>query len=117
MQIKKECSKAFTKYELAMYKFLITYCASMAPRKAVLARKEKAEERRQKVDLAEIKNDRSPMKRSSHVRLVTLTAQLKERGLMRLYKKVELQQLCGAYGIRWMAKWNKHRLVKNFLKR
>jgi hypothetical protein len=28
MQIKKECSKAYTKYELAMYKFLITYCAS-----------------------------------------------------------------------------------------
>jgi hypothetical protein len=89
----------------------------MAHRKAVLARKEKAEERRQKVDLAEIENDRSPMKRSSHVRLVTLTAQLKERGLMRLYKKVELQQLCGAYGIRWMAKWNKHRLVKELFEK
>jgi hypothetical protein len=85
---------------------------AMAHRKAVVARKEKADERRQKVDMAEIKNDTSPMKRSSHVRLVALATQLKERGLMRLYKKLELQQLCGAYGIRCTAKWNKRRLVK-----
>ena len=45
---------------------------AMAHRKAVLARKEKAEELRQKVDLAEIRNDKSPMKKSSHVRLVVL---------------------------------------------
>ena len=58
---------------------------AMAHRKAVLARKEKAE-LRQKVDLAEIRNDKSPMKKSSHVRLVALATQLKEAGLMRLYK-------------------------------
>ena len=90
---------------------------AMAHRKAILARKEKAEERRQKVDLAEIKNDKSPMKRSSHIRLMALVSQLKERGLMRLYKKRELQQLCGAYGIRWMTKWNKRRLVKELFEK
>ena len=90
---------------------------AMAHLKAVLARKEKAEELRQKVDLAEIRNDKSPMKKSSHVRLVALATQLKEAGLMRLYKKLELQQLCEAYGIRWMAKWNKRRLVKELFQK
>ena len=90
---------------------------AMAHRKAVLARKEKAEELRQKVDLAEIRNDKSPMKKSSHVRLVALATQLKEAGLMRLYKKLELQQLCEAYGIRCMAKWNKRRLVKELFQK
>lgn len=90
---------------------------AMAHRKAVLARKEKAEELRQKVDLAEIKKDKSPKKKSSHVRLVALATQLKEAGLMRLYKKLELQQLCEAYGIRWVAKWNKRRLVKELFQK
>ena len=67
--------------------------------------------------MSEIQNDTSPMRRSSHVRLVALAAQLKERGLMRLYKKLELQQLCGAYGIRWMVKWNKRQLVKELFEK
>ena len=90
---------------------------AMAHRKAVLARKEKAEELRQKVDLAEIKKDKSPNKKSSHVRLVALATQLKEAGLMRLYKKLELQQLCEAYNIGWVAKWNKRRLVKELFQK
>ena len=91
---------------------------AIAHRKAVLARKEKAKELlRQKVDLAEIKKHKSPNKKSSHVRLVALATQLKEAGLMRLYKKLELQQLYEAYGIGWVAKWNKRRLVKELFQK
>ena len=85
---------------------------AMAHRKAVLARKEKAEEKKKKVEIADIREDRSPLKRLSHVRLVALAVEIKESGLMRLYKKKELEQLCVAYGIRNMAKWNKSRLAK-----
>lgn len=85
---------------------------AMAHRKAVLARKKKTEEKKMKIEINDIKDDRSPLKRSSHVRLLALAVQMKERGLMRLYKKKELEQLCVAYGIRCMAKWNKYRLAK-----
>ena len=61
---------------------------AMAHRKALLARKEKAEELRQKVDLAEIKKDKSPNKKSSHVRLVALPTQLKEVGYDAAVQKV-----------------------------
>ena len=37
--------------------------------------------------------------------------------MMRLYKKLELQKLCEAYGIGWVAKWNKRRLVKELFQK
>lgn len=88
---------------------------TLAHRKAVLARKEKAKEKQMKIELRAIENDRSPSKRSSHLRLIALINQIHEKGMTRLYKKTELQQLCRAYGIRIMAKWNKSKLVNELV--
>ena len=85
---------------------------SMAHRKAVLERKEKAAEKRLKVELETIENDRSPSKRSSHIRLLAMINQVKEKGMMRLYTKNELQKLCSAYGVSYMTKWNKTKIAK-----
>ena len=85
---------------------------SMAHWKAVLQRKEKAAEKRLKVELETIENDRSPLKRSSHVRLLALISQVKEKGVMRLYTKNELQKLCSAYGVNYMTRWNKSKIAK-----
>ena len=85
---------------------------SLAHRKAVLEIKEKAAEKRLKVELETIENDRSPSKRSSHVRLLALISQVKEKGVMRLYTKNELQKLCSAYGVNYMTKWNKSKIAK-----
>jgi hypothetical protein len=88
---------------------------TLAHRKAVLARKEKAKEQQMKIELKAIENDRSPAKRSSHVCLLALINQIHDKGMIRLYKKTELQQLCSAYGVRFVAKWNKSKLVKELV--
>ena len=85
---------------------------TLAHRKAVLARKEKDQERQMKVHIKAIEEDRSPSKRSSHLRLVALINQIHEKGRIRLYTKEELKQLCGAYDVHIKAKWNKSQLVK-----
>ena len=84
---------------------------TLAHRKAVLARKEKAAEKRLKIELDVMKNDRSPSKRSSHVRLLALISQVQEKGIMRLYTKTELHKLCSAYGVHYQTKWNKSKIV------
>ena len=83
---------------------------SLAHRKAVAQRKEKANEKRMKVHLQQIEQDRSPGKKVSHVRLLSLVNELKENGLVRLYSKKELQHLCGGYNIRFLSSWNKGKL-------
>ena len=60
---------------------------SLAHRKAVSQRKEKAEEKRMKVHMQQIEQDRSPSKKYSHVRLLSLVNELGYRGLVRLYAK------------------------------
>ena len=80
---------------------------SMAHRK-----EEKAAEKQLKVELETIENDRSPSKRSSYVRLLDLISQMKEKGVMRLYTKNELQKLCSTYGVNYMTKWNKSKIAK-----
>ena len=67
----------------------------MAHRKAVTSRKQLEEKK--KVPLDDIKNYQSPMRRALHAGLLALVTQLKDRGLMKLFKKSELQQLCWAY--------------------
>jgi hypothetical protein len=84
---------------------------SLAHRKAVMERKEKAREKQMKVQLPEIEQDRSPGKHVSHTRLLALVSQLQYKGMVRLYKKRELQKLCSAYGCCYLAKWNKVKLA------
>ena len=83
---------------------------SLAHRKAVLQRKEKVNERRMKVHFKQMEQDRSPGKRISHARLLSLVNELTHKGLTRLYTKCELQHLCGAYNVRCLARWNKEKL-------
>ena len=64
---------------------------TLAHRKAVLARKEKDQERQMKVQIKAIEGDRSPSKRSSHLRLVALINQIHKKGMIRLYTKKELK--------------------------
>ena len=85
---------------------------TLAHRKAVLARKEKDQERQLKVQIKAIEEDRSSSKRASHLRLVALIKQIHEKGIVKLYTKAELKQLCGAYDVNIKAKWNKSQLVK-----
>ncbi len=84
---------------------------SLAHRKAVLQRKEKANERRMKVPLKEIEQDRSPGKRISHARLLSLVNKLTHKGLIRLYTKCDLQRLCSAYDVRCLVRWNKEKIA------
>jgi hypothetical protein len=76
-----------------------------------MERKEKAREKQMKVQLPEIEQDWSPGKHISHTRLLALVSQLKFKGIVRLYKKKELQKLCSAYGCCYLAKWNKVKLA------
>jgi hypothetical protein len=88
---------------------------TLAHRKAVLARKEKAAEKRLKVELDAMKIDRSPFKRSSHVHLLALISQVQAKGMMRLYTKSELHKLCSAYGVHYQTKWNKAKIVNELM--
>jgi hypothetical protein len=83
---------------------------SLAHRKAVTQRKQKANEKRMKVHFQHIEQDRSPGKKVSHVRLLSLVNELKDNGLTRLYTKNELQCLCSGYNVRYLSKWNKGKL-------
>jgi hypothetical protein len=84
---------------------------SMAHRKAVMEREQKAQEKQMKVHLPEIEQDRSTRKEVSHTRLVALVKQVTSTGIVRLYKKNELQKLCRSYNCRYLAKWNKAKLA------
>ena len=83
---------------------------STAYRNAVMERKEKARYKQMKVNLFEIKQDRSHGKKVSHTRLVALVNQVKSKEMVRLYKK-ELLELCSSYDCRYLAKWNKTKLA------
>jgi hypothetical protein len=72
---------------------------SLAHRKAVTQRKQKANEKRMKVHFQHIEQDRSLGKKVSHVRLLSLVNELKDNRLMRLYPKNELQRLCSGYNV------------------
>ena len=85
---------------------------TLAHRKSVLQKKEKASKRNMKVHFAQIEQDSSKGKRVSHVRLSTLVTKLKDEGLKTLYKKKELQKLCDAYNVRHLSRWNKDKLAK-----
>ena len=84
---------------------------SMALRKSLMLRKEKARKNQMKVHLAQIEQDRSPRKRSSHIRLLALINDVNEE-ISSLYKKPELQHLCNAYKVRFHTTWNKAKLAK-----
>lgn len=84
---------------------------SLAHRKSLMAKKEKARKCRMKVHLAQIEQDRSERKRSSHIRLLALINEVKD-DVGTLYKKAELQHLCDAYGVRYLKSWNKDQLSK-----
>ena len=84
---------------------------SLAHRKAVLQRKEKANEKKMKVKVSEIEQDRSPGKKISHARLLTLVDELQHKGLTRLYTKGELKRLCTAYDVPCLSRWNKEKIA------
>ena len=77
----------------------------------------RAEEKSRKVEISDLENDRSSNKSTSHLRLVALAVQIKEDGFVRLYKKAELRQLCEAYMVSVVAKWNKRRIAKELLQK
>ena len=74
---------------------------TLAFRKALSQRKEKAEENKMKINLAQIEQDRSPRKKVSHAGLSTLANNLQYQGLCCLYNKAELQRLSAAYDIQY----------------
>lgn len=77
----------------------------------------RAEEKSRKVEIIDIKNDRSTNKSTTHLRLVALAVQIKEEGIVRLYKKIELRQLCDAYMVSVATKWNKRRIANELLQK
>jgi hypothetical protein len=84
---------------------------SLAHRAAVLQKKKKGEEKRLKVQIPEIEQDRSKGKKVSNMRLLDLVHKLGSEGITRLYSKKELQYLCAAYNIRSVSRWNKMKLA------
>ena len=52
---------------------------------------------------------RSPKKKVSHTKL--LVEEVKDDGLVSLYKKKELKMLCTAYGVAFQSRWNKRELA------
>jgi hypothetical protein len=76
----------------------------------VLVRKEKLHKKQMKVHLAVISHDRSPRKKVSHTKLLSLAQEVKEEGFVS-YKKKELQLLCKGYAVVFLSKWNKKRLA------
>ena len=84
---------------------------SLAHRKSLMLKKEKAKKGRMKVHVTQIEQDRSDGKRSSHIRLLALINEVKE-DIKSYYKKAELQHLCDAYQVRFLTSWNKDRLAK-----
>ena len=74
---------------------------SLAHRKFLMSKKEKARKGRMKVHLAQIEQDRSERKRASNIRLFALINEVKEE-VGTLYKKAELQHLCDAYKVKYL---------------
>ena len=66
--------------------------------------------KKMKVHPQQIWNDRSPCKRTSHACFIALVSKLTHKGLYTLYTKGELQQLCSAFNVRSLARWNKEKL-------
>ena len=86
---------------------------SLAHRKAVLQKKEKADTKKMKVHIPQIEQDKSRNKQLSHLRLRTLLSNVKAQGLRSMYSKKELQQLCDAYNVQIMSRWNKTKLASD----
>ena len=59
---------------------------SLAHRKSLMVRKEKARRREMKVKLVHISHDKSPRKKVSHTKLLALVDELKVDGLVSLYR-------------------------------
>lgn len=89
---------------------------ALAHRKSLMLRQERVREKEKKVLLAQIARDRSKKKRSSHIRLLALVNDMKER-IETLYKKAELEVLCDAYGVKYVKSWNKTRLAKELIQK
>ena len=83
---------------------------SLAHRKAVLQEKQKADTKRIKVHIPQIEQDKSHNKQLSHLRLRALLANIKAEGLKGMYSRKELQQLCDAYNVQILSRWNKTKI-------
>ena len=66
---------------------------SLAHRKAVLQRAEKAKRKKMKLHIPQIEQDKSNSKQLSHLKLCSLVNEVKTEGVKALYSKKELQQL------------------------
>jgi hypothetical protein len=86
---------------------------SLAHRKAVLQKKEKANAKKMKVHLPQVEQDKSRNKQLSHLRLRALVGKINAEGLRGMYSKKELQQLCDAYNVQFMSRWNKTKLASD----
>ena len=67
---------------------------SLAHRKSLMVRKEKARRKETKVKLVHISHDKSPQKNVSHTKLLALVDELKVNALVSRYLKEELKVLC-----------------------
>lgn len=84
---------------------------SLAHRKAVLQKNEKANAKEMKVCVPQIEQDKSSNNQLSHLRLCALVNNIKAEGLQVMYNKKELQLLCDAYNVRFISRWNKTKLA------
>ena len=89
---------------------------TLAHRKSVMQKREKAEKKKLKVHIPQIEKDASRGKKLSHLRLRALVEKLNAEGLQALYQKNELQKLCDAYNVRYASRWNKKQLAKDLSK-
>ena len=86
---------------------------SLAHRKAVLQEKQKADTKRIKVHIPQIEQDKSRNKQLSHLRFRALLANIKAEGLKGMYSRKELQQLCDAYNVQILSRWNKTKIASD----
>lgn len=84
---------------------------SLAHRKAVLQKTEKAKAKKMKLHIPLMEQDKSKGKQLSHLRLHSLVDKVKAEGLKTLYSKKDLQRLCEAYDVRFITRWNKTKLA------
>lgn len=68
-----------------------------------------------RVFLQDILKDRSDKKQVSHGRLVAFVNKYHDAGLCRVYKKDQLIQLCKAYGVGRLSRYNKKVLSRKLM--
>ena len=80
-------------------------------RKRVLQRQQAAAERMDAPSFATIQDDKSPMKRTSHISLMAYVQKYGVSGIQRVFVKQQITRLCRAYGHQPTARQRKPELA------